>query len=274
MHHRPQVQNMTREGVYAHLLSLPSLSAHGPVPNSPGNFYVDLVSESEAGGAAAPVVARLVFFDSREDNVDLSINDEQLLWFANVTASLPAVPTLAFYHIPLLEYQTAVAAHVPVSGGVREKICADKPNPKVFAALKAGGVVAGFCGHDHTNDFCVEWQGVQLCYEGSPGFGGYGYCGPFKKKCVERRARVTELHLSVGDEDTSSSSTLAAIRSWKRVDGGGATAGAKIDDEELWTAAATTTRLVEHGKSTSRPQLRQPVSEDLLNGLPRRKQGV
>ncbi len=42
--------------------------------------------------------------------------------------------------------------------------------------LRAGGVVAAFCGHDHANDFCVRWQGVQLCYGGSAGFTAYGQC--------------------------------------------------------------------------------------------------
>lgn len=31
-------------------------------------------------------------------------------------------------------------------------------------------VKATFVGHDHTNNFCVPYQGIQLCYEGSPGF--------------------------------------------------------------------------------------------------------
>ena len=106
------------------------------------------------------------------------------------------------------------------------QICADKPNPRTFGVLKAGGVVGGFCGHDHTNDFCAEWQGVQLCYEGSPGFGAYGSCTG--ATCYQRRVRVTELAL------TPDRSALATIRSWKRLDGGGSVAGPAIDDELLW----------------------------------------
>jgi len=91
-----------------------------------------------------------------------------------------------------------------MSGEMREPVCSDGPNPRVFPALKEGGVVAGFCGHDplkrlsefgaavphqssllrsvghdHTNDFCAAWEGVQLCYEGSPGFTAYGRCRAF-----------------------------------------------------------------------------------------------
>lgn len=118
-----------------------------------------------------------MFFDSRVDYVTESINDTQLAWFSNLTKFLPAVPTLAFYHIPLVFYQTAITAKANISGGYHEKVSSYGHNPNIFPALKAGNVVAGFCGHDHTNDFCVRWKGVELCYEGSPGFNAYGNAG-------------------------------------------------------------------------------------------------
>jgi len=90
-------------------------------------------------------------------------------WFRNESASVDA-PALAFYHIPLPEYQTAVDAGLPVSGNYLEGICYQPVNNGFFGAMATGGVVAGFCGHDHTNDFCVLYEGIQLCYEGSPGF--------------------------------------------------------------------------------------------------------
>jgi len=33
------------------------------------------------------------------------ISDAQLAWFVETVGSLPRVPTLAFYHIPLHEYE-------------------------------------------------------------------------------------------------------------------------------------------------------------------------
>ena len=61
--HEDIVPGMTRDVIYDYILGLPgrALSAHGPIATSPGNFYVDLNS----GGRA---VARLVFFDSRNDD--------------------------------------------------------------------------------------------------------------------------------------------------------------------------------------------------------------
>jgi len=142
--------------------------------------------------------------------------------------------------------------------------------------LKAGGVVGGFCGHDHTNDFCAEWQGVQLCYAGSPGFGAYGSCTV--ATCYQRRVRVTELAL------TPDRSALATIRSWKRLDGGGSVAGPAIDDELLWAGESLVrpdqepalggekdAGLRPLGASSIAP-LRMPVSAAEAAGLVRKKQ--
>jgi|TARA_B110001469_G_scaffold23822_1_gene24488 hypothetical protein len=38
------------------------------------------------------------------------------------------VPTLAFYHIPLEEYQIALSAGAAISGRMREAVCARMPN--------------------------------------------------------------------------------------------------------------------------------------------------
>lgn len=273
--HEDVVPGMARDVIYDYILGLPgrALSAHGPIATSPGNFLVDLNS----GGRA---VARLVFFDSRNDNRFVnasthSITDAQLDWFANVSATLRPVPTLAFYHIPLEEYQIALSAGAAISGRMREAICADKPNPRTFDVLKAGGVVGGFCGHDHTNDFCAEWQGVQLCYEGSPGFGAYGSCQG--ATCYQRRARVTELAL------TPDRSAVATIRSWKRLDGGGSVAGPVIDDELLWAreslvwpdrepAFGGANAGLHRFGATSIAPLRMPVSAAEAAGLVRKKQ--
>ena len=148
--------------------------------------------------------------------------------------------------------------------------------------LKAGGVVGGFCGHDHTNDFCAEWQGVQLCYAESPGFGAYGSCTG--ATCYQRRVRVIELAL------TPDRSALATIRSWKRLDGGGSVAGPAIDDELLWAgeslvwpdqepAFANISANISEKDAGLRPlgassiaPLRMPVSAAEAAGLVRKKQ--
>lgn len=325
--HEDVVPGMTRDKIYAYILKLPglALSAHGPIANSPGNFHVEI-------GRLGTPIARLVFFDSRNDDRFVnasthSITDAQartrthphastqpsacktpphstpaflvqLDWFSELSATLLPVPTLAFYHIPLNEYRTAISAGAPISGSMREavfyartrtstphtrtaraqqhthgvlccaQICADKPNPRTFSVLKAGGVVGGFCGHDHTNDFCARWEGVQLCYEGSPGFGAYGACQ--NATCYQRRVRVTELALSPGG------SALASIHSWKRLDGGGSVAGPMIDDELLWATEPREPVEGDAGLSALgtrfRAPQRKPISAFEVAGLVRKAQ--
>ena len=127
-----------RDAVIDYVASLHnSLTTYGDVAGSPGNFQIPVRG------------ARLVFLDARLDGVNVSINDDQLAWLDSTNTT----DTLAFFHIPLTEFQDAVDAGVPMSGAINEPVCDDLPNPNVFDALKRTGVVAAFVGHDHTNDF-------------------------------------------------------------------------------------------------------------------------
>ena len=47
--HEDQVHNMTREQVYSHILGMPSMGSHGPLVDSPGNFWIDVVSKNRGG---------------------------------------------------------------------------------------------------------------------------------------------------------------------------------------------------------------------------------
>ena len=146
--------------------------------------------------------------------------DAQLEWLEATAAELPHAPSLAFFHIPLPEYSTAPR----VSGTLRESVSADQPNRATFSRLRTAlgrGLIATFCGHDHTNDFCAALDGVRLCYTGSAGFTAYG------RPTVRRRVRVTELTTCDG---------LCQVRTWKRLAGlDGGIDGTPIDVETIWT---------------------------------------
>lgn len=205
-----------------------SLAREGGVIGSPGNYHLDVLPSGAAAAGEAPL-ARLWFFDSRLGDVAHSINDAQLSWFERTSAALPSTRALMFYHIPLKEYQHAVAAGVPISGAIREPISADLPNKATFGALRGGGDdwIAGFCGHDHTNDFCALWGGVQLCYEGSPGFTAYGATDG----SYTRRVRVSELRACAPPEEHE----LCELRSWKRLAEPEDAVGEAVDVELLWS---------------------------------------
>ncbi len=76
------------------------------------------------------------------------------------------LPALAFFHIPLPEYDMAwndkSAARV---GKKREKVCCPDINTGMFAAmLKCGDVMGTFVGHDHYNDYVVCYYDIALAY--------------------------------------------------------------------------------------------------------------
>lgn len=76
------------------------------------------------------------------------------------------VPSLAFFHIPLPEYNQAAADEGAILVGTRmEKACAPALNSGMFTAMKQQKDVLGvFVGHDHDNDYVVGWKGILLGY--------------------------------------------------------------------------------------------------------------
>lgn len=100
------------------------------------------------------------------------IKPDQIQWYRdNSRIFLEAnggkpVPSLAFFHIPLPEYNYAASDETAVMFGTRmEKSCAPKLNSGLFTAMKEMGDVEGvFVGHDHDDDYAVMWHGILLAY--------------------------------------------------------------------------------------------------------------
>lgn len=96
----------------------------------------------------------------------------QVNWYREQSAAYTTrnggkpLPALAFFHIPLPEYNEAAADENAMLMGTRmEKACAAAINTGMFAAMKEGGdVMATFVGHDHDNDYAVMWKGILLAY--------------------------------------------------------------------------------------------------------------
>eukprot|EP00658_Telonema_sp_P-2_P039678 TRINITY_DN2835_c0_g1_i1.p1 TRINITY_DN2835_c0_g1~~TRINITY_DN2835_c0_g1_i1.p1 ORF type:complete len:209 (+),score=22.67 TRINITY_DN2835_c0_g1_i1:123-749(+) len=187
---------------------------------------------------------RSYHFDSNAN--PSSISPEQVQWYSQTAGALNAVapaPALGFFHIPLRQYDTAVRVG-NISGHWNEVVSYNGNNSDLFSAFQSvGDVKATFCGHDHTNDFCVDYQGIQLCYEGSPGYQAYG------RKDWPRRARVTQIE-GFGQRVTS----------WKRLDD----ASQSVVDKELLWERGITAELVH--------ERRRPNGVLAPESLPRRSQ--
>ena len=97
---------------------------------------------------------------------------DQVNWYRQQSAAFTAknngkpLPALAFFHIPLSEYNEAASDENAILYGTRmEKACSAAINTGMFAAMKeAGDVMGTFVGHDHDNDYSVMWKGIVLAY--------------------------------------------------------------------------------------------------------------
>jgi hypothetical protein len=97
---------------------------------------------------------------------------DQIKWYRNRSAQFRslngghALPSIAFMHIPLPEYNLAVENTQCVLYGSRmEKAYTASLNSGMFTAIKECGDIMGvFCGHDHDNDYSVSYFNVLLAH--------------------------------------------------------------------------------------------------------------
>lgn len=100
------------------------------------------------------------------------IDGSQIEWYVNTSKQLEEyaggkVCGMMAFHIPLQEFYTAWVNReaFEYTGDKREDICASAFNSGLFAALRyRNDIKAVVCGHDHINDFMVNYGGIKLCY--------------------------------------------------------------------------------------------------------------
>ncbi|KAJ5229586.1 hypothetical protein N7489_010294 [Penicillium chrysogenum] len=179
------------------------------------NYYLPVFSHGQANTSTPALL--LWFFDSKGGHYYKKqgeggpavrrpswIDESKVVdWFTQTNSKLKeeygkVIPSLAFYHIPahaMLEHQQRRGVNPHLTPGVnRERV-----NPQgtgdwgydgqdvkfMDALLHTEGLIAGFSGHDHQNDWCFKWDGslvdhdltgngINMCYGRHTGYGGYG----------------------------------------------------------------------------------------------------
>jgi len=116
---------------------------------------------------------------------------DQISWFVNKVRHLSNIselaPGLAFFHIPIPEFITLWNTQTTY-GNCNEPICCSSVNTGLFSAmLKTNSIVSVHVGHDHSNDFYGNLNGIQMAYGRKTGVASYGPDG------LSRGARVIEL---------------------------------------------------------------------------------
>ena len=100
------------------------------------------------------------------------IKFDQIRWYRENSAKYTKqnggtpLPSLAFFHIALPEYNQAASDETAILVGTRkEKACAPQLNSGMFASMKEMWDILGvFVGHDHDDDYAVFWKGILLAY--------------------------------------------------------------------------------------------------------------
>ncbi|KAG5116687.1 hypothetical protein JHK84_042800 [Glycine max] len=129
-------------------------------------------------------------------------------------------PALAFFHIPIPEIPQLF--YNEIIGQFQEAVACSRVNSGVFQTfVSMGDVKAVFIGHDHTNDFCGNLDGIWFCYGGGFGYHGYG------KAEWPRRARI----ILAEQNGKKSWMNVQRIMTWKRLDD---EKMSKIDEQILW----------------------------------------
>ena len=90
---------------------------------------------------------------------------EQSRKFTEANGGEP-LPALAFFHIPFPEFAEAVTTDGAfMIGSRKEKVASPKVNTGLALAMReAKDVMVVSTGHDHVNDYLVEWNGIMLSY--------------------------------------------------------------------------------------------------------------
>lgn len=142
-----------------------------------GNYYYNVKDDN------GNVITSLIMLDSHsydeENNGYDHFHDNQIEWYENTVKTIAkevngdeseVVPSLAFFHVPMKEYMTAYdeakgtdnrlwGFYFPKEDGT------PAVDDQMFEKMVELGSTKGcFAGHDHMNNFSVNYQGIRLTY--------------------------------------------------------------------------------------------------------------
>lgn len=167
-------QDMTRAELSAYIKDMKgNLTSHTEGISGQTNYTLSVKSSDGRRDAAV-----LYIFDShsyskieRVKGYDW-IKHDQVAWYIEQSKAFTAknggapLPALAFMHIPLPEMRDMTQnQNIYMVGTRKEMVCAPEINTGLATAmLSAGDVMGMFVGHDHVNDYVVDWYGILMGY--------------------------------------------------------------------------------------------------------------
>lgn len=184
----------TRDSIFTFLEKSPLfLGEKGPaeLPGM-GNYVVPVL----ASDGSDKVKGLLYCMDSNDyhndpriepgPNTNIWLSSSQIDWYRQQSRSYTEanggrpLPALAFFHIPLYEYN--FVKDKPETIGERDEyvFCPAINSGMFHAMFEMGDVMGTFVGHDHNNDYIGQHCGIALAYCKAAGVDTYG---DFAKGC-------------------------------------------------------------------------------------------
>ncbi|MEI6138334.1 MAG: metallophosphoesterase family protein [Mariniphaga sp.] len=185
---------ITRDQVFELLVTLPwFVGTKGPELSGCGNYALPV--KAYDGKAIAAVIYCI---DSNDYPKDRKISNydwikfDQVAWYRSTSDQFKAsnnglqVPSLAFFHIPLIEYKD-MAAKGNLVGENKEAVSTSDLNSGLFASMVEKMDIMGvFVGHSHNDNYIGIEHNIALAFGEVTGADGYGQ--------LERGSRIIELH--------------------------------------------------------------------------------
>lgn len=194
--------DISRDEIFDLLDSLPYFVGEKGPENirGVGNYVLPVADES------TDAAALIYCFDSNDYPEQAKyghydwIHFDQIAWYRKTSHiykhanNKEPIPALAFFHIPLPEYNHVIGRNTTV--GIKgEENAPPEINSGLFASMVEKGDVMGvFAGHDHNNDYIGIEHGIALAFGRVTGADAYGD--------PERGARIIELYKSKFRFDT------------------------------------------------------------------------
>jgi len=166
----------------------------GPDMSGSGNYILPVLGSKDDKNAAV-----LYCMDSHNKPVDIKyghydwIHFDQIDWYRNTSAKLTVqndnspLPSLAFIHIPLREYDNVVGAETTIGNNREGGVAASDINSGFLASvIEMQDIMGIFAGHDHNNDYIGIEKDIALAYGRVTGLNAYGM--------LERGSRIIMLY--------------------------------------------------------------------------------
>ncbi|SMO42295.1 PA14 domain-containing protein [Saccharicrinis carchari] len=177
--------DVTRNGIFEILEGLPYFVGEAGDVHGAGNYALPV--KGAKGNSTAAV---LYCIDSNDYSSNPMISNydwirfDQIAWYRNKSDEFTAannqmpLPSLAFFHIPLIEYNEIVGAETTV-GDQYEGVASADINSGMFASfIDKNDVIGVFVGHDHDNNYIGIHKGIGLAFGQRSGFQAYGQLEP------------------------------------------------------------------------------------------------